>query len=60
MSHPLRQSAEGAEQIIPPPLETLDLYGGVFGTIALTAIASSVICFALSPLLTKWMHEGEA
>ncbi len=54
------ESAEGAAQIIPPPLETLDLYGGVFGTIALTAIASSVICFALSPLLTKWMHEGEA
>ena len=44
------------EQIIPPPLETVNLYGDVFLTIALTAIGSALICFILSPLLTRWMH----
>jgi proton-dependent oligopeptide transporter, POT family len=47
---------EGGAQIIPPPTETVNLYGDVFGQIALTAIVSALICFALSPLLRKWMH----
>jgi len=42
---------------IPPPIETLDVYGNVFFSIAVAAIGSALICFALSPLLTKWMHE---
>jgi POT family proton-dependent oligopeptide transporter len=44
---------------VPAPSETLHLYGGVFGNIAITAIISAAICFLLSPLLTKWMHAGE-
>jgi len=48
--------SEGGEQVIPPPAETVHVYGGVFGTIALTAIASALVCFALSPLLRRWMH----
>ena len=48
---------EEGEQVIPPPSETVNLYGDVFGTIALTAIASGLICFALAPLLTRWMHS---
>jgi len=44
------------EQVIPPPIETVNLYGDVFGKIALTAIASGFVCLALSPLLTHWMH----
>jgi dipeptide/tripeptide permease len=28
----------------------------VFGQIAIGAIVSSVICFALVPLLNRWMH----
>lgn len=47
----------GGEQTIPPPSETVDLYGGVFGKIAVAALISAVICFALSPLLKKWMHS---
>lgn len=47
------------EQIIPVPVETVGIYGGVFGTIAVTAIVSSFICLALSPLLKRWMHENE-
>ena len=47
------------EQIIPAPSESIHVYGSVFGQIALIACISAVICFALSPLLTKWMHIGE-
>jgi len=45
-------------QVVPPPVETVNLYGDVFGQIAIIAIVSSLICFALSPFLRKWMHEG--
>ncbi|MHB8874556.1 MAG: peptide MFS transporter [Myxococcaceae bacterium] len=48
----------GGQQVLPPPIETVNIYGGVFGTIALTAIGSAVVLFALSPLLSKWMHQG--
>ena len=46
----------GAENVIPPPIETVNVYGDVFGIISITAIISALVCFALSPLLTKWMH----
>ena len=49
------ESDEG--QIIPPPIDTVDIYGDMFGKIAITAIASALICFILSPLLKRWMHE---
>jgi POT family proton-dependent oligopeptide transporter len=49
----------GGEASIPPPIETVGVYGDVFGKIALTAIVSALVCFALSPLLSKWMHVGE-
>ena len=42
---------------IPVPIETLHIYGDVFGVIALLIGAATVIMFALSPLLKKWMHE---
>jgi POT family proton-dependent oligopeptide transporter len=45
---------EGAT--VPPPLETVGVYGGVFGMIAVSAIASGVLVFLLSPLLTKMMQ----
>ncbi len=47
------------EQTIPAPIETVHVYGGVFQKIAIAAIISGVICLVLSPLLQKWMHEGE-
>jgi POT family proton-dependent oligopeptide transporter len=48
---------EGDEsQLIPAPVHTVHLYGDVFGQIAIIAVVSSLICFALSPLLRKWMH----
>jgi len=52
--------SEGGDgpQIIPPPIETLGLYADVFGKICLVAIASGLVCLALSPNLRRWMHEG--
>ncbi len=47
----------GEEQIVPPPVETIGLYSNIFGKIAITAVVSALICFALSPLLKRWMHE---
>ena len=35
----------------------MNIYGDVFGKIAIAAIVSAVICLILSPLLTKWMHR---
>jgi len=51
---------EGALQMVPPPAETVNTYGGVFGTIALTAMASGAVCLMLAPLLKKWMHQDVA
>jgi len=47
---------EGAEQVIPPPSDTLHLYGTVFGQICVIAAVSALICFALAPVLSRWMH----
>lgn len=44
------------QQTIPLPIETVDVYGSVFGQIAIIAVCSSLVMFALAPLLTKWMH----
>ena len=48
---------EGGDQTIPPPIETVTVYGDVFKQIAIAAIASGVVCLVLAPLLHKWMHE---
>lgn len=45
------------EKVIPPPLETVHVYGSVFSQIAVAAIASSLLAFILAPLLKRWMHE---
>ena len=42
--------------LIPPPIETVNTYGDVFGMLALIAAGSALICFALAPLLGRWMH----
>jgi dipeptide/tripeptide permease len=42
---------------IPIPQATIDLYGDVFFKIAISAVVSALICFALSPRLHRWMHE---
>ena len=49
----------GGDHGIPAPIETVHVYGGLFGQIAIAAIISAILLAALSPLLGKWMHEDE-
>ncbi|MBN1908352.1 MAG: MFS transporter [Pirellulales bacterium] len=44
---------------IPPPTETVHIYGNVFGWIAVASAVAAVLSFCLVPLLKRWMHEGE-
>ncbi len=53
----VKSEGEGGGMVVPPPTETVHLYGNVFGKIAIAAIISAVICFALVPLLKRWMHQ---
>ena len=53
------ESEEGAANVIPAPIETIDIYGGVFGKIAIAAAICGAICLVLSPLLSKWQHEKQ-
>jgi POT family proton-dependent oligopeptide transporter len=50
---------EGKENVIPPPIDTVHVYGDVFGQIAIAGIVSAVILLALSPLLVRWMHGAD-
>ena len=50
---------EGGENVIPPPIETVHVYGDVFAQIAIAGCASGVVLLILSPLLVRWMHGGE-
>jgi POT family proton-dependent oligopeptide transporter len=49
----------GDENIIPIPLETVNVYGDVFKQIAVAALICGGICLALSPLLKRWMHADQ-
>ncbi len=48
----------GGSGSVPPPIETVHVYGDVFKQIAIAAAVGGVICLILSPLLTAWMHVG--
>lgn len=50
---------------LPPPQESVNAFGDVFGQIGIYACVSAVLVWALSPLLNKWEHrdkpmDGEA
>jgi POT family proton-dependent oligopeptide transporter len=47
----------GGSNGIPPPIETVGIYGEVFGKIAIVAIVSAISLFALAPLLNRWTHS---
>jgi POT family proton-dependent oligopeptide transporter len=49
----------GGAAVLPPPTETVHVYGDVFGIIAVTAAVSAVIVFAISPVLSRMMHMDE-
>ncbi|MBX2796839.1 MAG: oligopeptide:H+ symporter [Myxococcales bacterium] len=48
--------ATGEAAVIPPPIETVMVYGNVFGSIAIAALLAAVVLLALSPLLKRGMH----
>lgn len=50
---------ESAAAVIPPPIETVHVYGNVFAMIAISAGIAAAVCFCLVPLLKRWMHENE-
>ena len=45
---------ESGGKEIPLPKDTVHVYGDVFGKIAISAVVAAH-CFALSPLLSRWM-----
>jgi POT family proton-dependent oligopeptide transporter len=47
----------GGPNGIPAPIETVGIYGEVFGKIAIAAIISAGSLFALAPLLNRWTHS---
>ena len=49
--------AGAGEGALPAPIDTVHVYGDVFGHIAVMAVVLGLICAALSPLLKRWMHE---
>ena len=46
---------EGGSGTVPPPTETVAVYGEVFGMIGIAAMVSALIVLALSPWLTRMM-----
>jgi POT family proton-dependent oligopeptide transporter len=46
----------GEDKTIPPPIDTIHVYGDVFGRIAIAACVAAVVLFALTPVLKKLMH----
>jgi POT family proton-dependent oligopeptide transporter len=50
------EGGNGGNSAIPIPRDTVNIYGDVFGKIAISAMVSALICFAMTPLLSRWMH----
>ena len=48
---------DSGPQVVPLPVDTVHIYGNVFGQIAVAAFITAAVCLALSPLLTQWMHS---
>ncbi|MEZ6107740.1 MAG: hypothetical protein R3B96_16885 [Pirellulaceae bacterium] len=48
----------GDSNIIPAPIETVHVYGGVFGKIALAAAVCGIFCLLIAPVLSRMMHSG--
>lgn len=46
----------GSGNFVPDPVQTVNIYGNVYGWIAVGAAAMGLLCLILSPILKKWMH----
>ncbi len=47
---------EGGGDELPIPKDTVNIYGDVFGQVAIVSIICALICLAISPILKRWMH----
>jgi proton-dependent oligopeptide transporter, POT family len=47
---------EGAEAALPPPSETVMVYGSVFGKVAIVALGVGVFVVLIAPFLRRRMH----
>lgn len=55
-------SGAGGLQLIPPPQETVQTYGEVFGLIGKISFGAAIVCFLAKYFLNGWMHpevEGD-
>ena len=52
----LASAPEGSSMKEMAATETLPIYAGLFGNIAIIAGVVGVLCLLLSPILKKWMH----
>lgn len=46
----------GGGNFIPDPVQTVNIYGDVYGAIAIGAATMGLVCLLMSPILKKWMH----
>jgi POT family proton-dependent oligopeptide transporter len=46
----------GDKAQVPSATESVMVYGDVFIKIAIASVVAAILCFVLSPILTKWMH----
>ena len=46
----------GGSGVVPPPADTVMLYGDVFGAVAIAAGLAALLLLILSPVLRTWMH----
>ncbi|MGE3165637.1 MAG: peptide MFS transporter [Planctomycetota bacterium] len=52
-------SGEGADgNVIPPPSQTVHVYGNVFFQIAVAGLICGCVCLVLVPVIKRWQHEG--
>jgi POT family proton-dependent oligopeptide transporter len=49
----------GTGNFVPDPIDTVHMYGDVYGMIAIAAAAFGVLCLIMSPVLKKWMHTDQ-
>ncbi len=49
----------GTGNFVPDPINTVHMYGNVYGMIAIAAAGFGVLCLAMSPILKKWMHTDQ-
>ncbi len=54
------EHGDGDAGTLPPPIESVNVYGDVFGQIAIYACAAAVLVWLLSPILKKWEHREVA